>query len=185
MSFDLITGATDIHPTSDEFKRHMPTTLFCTEVGVGECCPDCHARELRIRVYPHTCYSEGQKSPKPDIGMGIHAEVCCGRYHAVRELPRSFWLQRYGVKHGWKQADIDELIRATPQEFFKTQGRIASRYYVASPSSAGSVHTGRSSKSYSRNVGGVSRKTTASKCPACGQRWNGEVCDNCGHGGGI
>lgn len=164
--------------------KDWPMTLFCSDVGVGQCCAGCHEKKYRITVYPYSVYSEGKPDPLPDLGLGIHAEVCCGRYEAVRELPRAFWLRLYAKKHGWSDAHTEQFVAAPTERFFRVWGEISDHYYrVRNPGAVDSIR--RDSGSRRSSVGGTRRAASPKKCPSCGQGPFYEVCDGCGYGAGI
>ena len=176
--------------------------LTCTDFGdIGQCCGPtlgldenpggwCHnSPNNLITVYPESCYSVKHREGKmPDIGFGLHAEVCCGRYEAVKQLPRSFWVKLLCQRDGWSDAHIAQILATPPELYYRVRGEISDYYYgLRNPSSVRQMvlsqpSVGRSSsrKSNLRGTG-----ISVSKCPSCGSKWNTDVCDNCGHGGGI
>lgn len=150
-------------------KEHWPLTYWCDEIAPqAECCPKCHAdktgRDL-ITVHPKSV------NGLPDLGLGLHAHVCCWMYDYVRQLPRAWWLGKYGEKHGYSPEDIKRLQEAvTSQEWLKVSGELGSKYFkIRNPGYRGPSTTARRAP--------VSRGT----CPKCGVGWNGSICGNCGH----
>lgn len=174
-----------------------PGTLWCEDFdGIGSCCQGiCHqGLDHLITVYPESCYSVKHREGKmPDIGFGLHAEVCCGKYEAVKQLPRSFWVRLLCQRDKWSDAHVAQLLATPPEQYYRVSGEIRDYYYrLRNPSSGSSRQSISDSSPYSgsRTVSRgktVSRGTgiSVSKCPSCGQKWSGDVCDNCGHGGGI
>lgn len=162
-----------------------PGTLWCEDFSVGRCCEGiCHqSLDNLITVYPESCYSVKHRDGKmPDIGFGLHAEVCCGKYEAVKQLPRSFWIRLLCERDKWSDAHIAQLLATPPEQYYRVSGEIRDYYYrLRNPSSV------RQAGVPSQSVGRATRGTriSVSKCPSCGQKWSGDVCDNCGHGGGI
>src|SRR5262245_49151864 len=104
-------------------REHWPTTFWCDEILARTreyqrvdwepvCCGTCHTEgddQYRlITIYPPSGPTEwnaptsgSRKGRIPDMGLGIHASVCCRLIDLVRDLPRSWWLGQYGEKHGY------------------------------------------------------------------------------------
>lgn len=170
------------------FAVPMPTASIhtCADFGqpADDCCPNCHLNGDTIRIYPESVHSVGYKDKMPDLGLGISAEVCCRLYDQVKRLPREWWVELYGRKHGYRKEHTDALVAAAsdPKSFLRLCGDIGSLYWRE-------VHPGQQRIDSPRSVGSVPRpgkgRATVSKCPSCGQRPFVEVCENCGHGGGI
>jgi hypothetical protein len=150
--------------------------MLCKDFHVGTCCSGCHEEGWTIRVYPESIYSVPYKTGKlPDLGLGISGDVCCGRFEAVKRLPREWWIRRYGAKKGWNESDISIIVAATPQNFLKLCGEISSKYWRAAHPEV----------SVARPQIARKRVTAArgNDCPGCGNKWDGNVCNNCGHAG--
>lgn len=168
MTFDLSqAGIASFHL----YKEDHPGIFQCKDFLVGECCEDCHKKGHVIAVYPWSALSR----TAPDISLGLRAEICCRRFDAVRDLPRSWWIQRYGEKSGWNAADIKRLSETPDLLYHKVSGEIASKYFRGGSQS--SISPGPSRVSTPR------RPASRKGCPSCGKGWDGIVCDNCGHSG--
>lgn len=166
-------------------KEDWPLTFWCSDIwgymSEASCCPSCHKRENNsglIRIYPRSVASD-----LPDLGLGLNALVCCKVYDYARELPREWWLARYGEKHGYSAEDIKRLQEATTTTLWlRTSSELGSKYFrLRNPDSI----VGRNVGNAPRTVGSSRRTVSIQKCPSCGQRWDGEVCSNCGHGAMI
>lgn len=164
----------------------IPGIFFCSDFP-GLCCSDCHEKGHVIAMYPWSIYSEGHKEKMPDLGMGLRAEVCCGKFHLVRELPREWWVRRYGEKQRYSAPDIERLVAARiPAAFLKVRGELASKYYDAPGSRE--VRPIFEKGTGPKRVAGPQRaapiprsKSRGRGCPSCGSNWDGIACDNCGH----
>jgi len=149
----------------------LPSILTCTDFE-GACCEDCHKDGHVLVLYPWSIYSEGKKDKMPDLSMGLRAEICCGRFHVARNLPREWWVRRYCARQGWSAADTERLIKESGDDrgYLKTSSELAGKYYVVrNPGTA---------------VAGPPKRRAAPSakgCPSCGVKWDGYVCDNCGH----
>lgn len=172
-------------------KKDLPTTFWCEDFTVGSCCHGwCHAeadfdvmRKRMITVYPESIFSVPYKNKMPDFSLGLSAEVCCGRYEAVKQVPRDWWIRRYGEKHGYREEHIQKLIGASPENYFRFQGEIASLYYVEKNGSSTAAGVSNSSRRVQHNQSrGVRVSPKAGSCSGCGSelRRNADVCDNCG-----
>jgi hypothetical protein len=155
------------------YRQDHPGIFRCKDFALQKCCEDCHAKGHVIAIYP---WSNLVKAP--DLSLGLRAEVCCGLFHFVRELPRAWWINRYGEKSGWSAADCKRLVDAPAESYYKTVREIAARYFVG----GGGIQT----RAYS---GGVSKPRPASRpakrgCPECGSAWDHIACDNCGYSEG-
>ncbi len=147
------------------YKEDHPSVFRCKDFQLDECCEDCHEKGHVIAIYPW-----GMLVKAPDLSLGLRAEVCCGLFHAVRELPRSWWINRYGEKSGWSEADCKRLIEAPADRYYKIIGEIASKHFTG---------TTVSKRDYRPAPGKpVPRKKG---CPSCGGTWDGIACDNCGY----
>lgn len=162
MTFDLSQAGLS---TVRRYKVDHPNVFWCKDFPFGTCCEDCHAKDRYIAIYPWSAFAR-----IPDLTLGLRAEVCCGRFHEVRELPRGWWLQKYGEKSGWREADIKKLIEAPVDRYYKTIAEISSRYLTGVAPQASAPRVSR----------GVSRQTKRG-CPKCGSPWDSIVCDSCGH----
>jgi hypothetical protein len=178
--------------TKAELIALWPGTLFCDDFPVGVCCNGfCHqSLNHLICVYPESCYSVKSRTGKmPDIGFGLHGEVCCGKYEAVKQLPRSFWVELLCRRDGWSEAHIAELVSTPAEHYYRVRGQISDHYYaLRNPSSCSrqvSVVGSPIRNATRRQARSTGTGVSVSKCSSCGMRWNGDVCDNCGHGGGI
>lgn len=174
MAFDLTQAGMSVGYHSEE----MPSTFFCKDFP-GTCCEDCHKEGYVIAIYPWSCYSTG-KEKMPDLSMGLRAEVCCGRFHVVRNLPREWWISKYVQKNKWSTRDEERLLKASPQTYLKTCGEIASEHYT------GPRHYKAGPKIYKTEPRQIHTTPKGIKpqgrgCPSCGSKWDGVVCDNCGH----
>jgi len=143
-----------------------PWVFFCSDFP-GSCCQECHDKNYLIVLYPWSIYSVGKRDRMPDLSLGLRAEVCCARFHFVRDLPREWWIKLYAKKHNWSEAEAERLAQSTPENYFRIWGDISNKRDGAT------VH--RST--------GTKRVTTAKNCPSCGDKWDGFTCNNCGHSG--
>jgi hypothetical protein len=153
-----------------------PSVMKCSDFHVGVCCTGCHEEGWTIRVYPESIYSVQYKTGKmPDLGLGISGDICCGKFEAVKRLPREWWIRRYGQKQGFNDADIAAIVAATPQNFLKLCGEIASKYWRASHPDiqVARPQAARKSVRAARDTG----------CPGCGSKWDSIICNNCGYDG--
>ena len=149
------------------------SVLICSDLFTSQegCCRDCHERNYSLVIYPWSIYSTGFRDKVPDLGMGIRAEVCCARFHLVRELDREFWIRLYAKKQGWSQADGEKLAKSTKENYWKVWNEICSRNYDGPKPAAPRPRTPRKAVS------------KPSVCPDCGDKWDGYSCDNCGYEG--
>jgi hypothetical protein len=148
----------------------------CQDFTEGECCQGCHQAGYVIAIYPWSVYSEGYKDKMPDLSMGLRGEVCCRKFHAVRQLSRAWWIRRYCAKQKWSEADTERLVQATPETYSRISGELASKYF---PAFGGGAKSQRSSTPATRSA--PRSKPTGSGCPSCGGKWDGVVCNNCGY----
>lgn len=156
--------------TTKTYKTDYTTTFWCKDFTIGTCCEECHKKEQFIAIWPWS-----HAARVPDLSLGLKAEVCCGRFHAVRDLSRAWWIQIYGKKSGWSAADIQKILQATPEAYLKTVSEVAARYYRSSPGYT-------PIKSYSKPVAARSSGVVKKRgCPKCGSTWDGVACDSCGH----
>jgi hypothetical protein len=162
---------------SQRERLDHPLTLHCEDFPLGTCCSGCHEdmEQYFITVYPESAYSVGFSRKMPDFGLGIHAEICCGRYEAVRRLDRSYWLRAYAKNKGWTEAHIKYFCDAPKDKFMKVWDELLSHYWRA----RGGV-TQKASATQKKPVV-HKRALSSSKCPKCGSTWNTIVCDNCGN----
>jgi len=161
-----------------------PLTLYCEDFPLGTCCSGCHEdlEQYHITVYPESAYSVGFSRKMPDFGLGIHAEICCGRYEAVRRLDRSYWLRAYAKNKGWNEAHIKQFIDAPPEKFMKIWDELLSLYWrLKNPGAP--VARQAVARSVAKKQTAFKRPLSSSGCPKCGSKWNTIVCDNCGHFG--
>ena len=169
-------------------KKDLPLTFWCEDFTVGTCCHGwCHAesdfivlRQRMITVYPESIFSVPWKNKMPDFSLGLSAEVCCGRYEAVKQVPREWWVRRYGEKHGYREEHIERLIHASPENYFRLSGEIASLYHVEKHGRT-TVASGGGRTQFSQSRGSRVSASTSS-CSSCGGeiKRNADVCDNCG-----
>jgi hypothetical protein len=164
MTFDITqAGLASSHLNG---REDVPSCFLCKDFTGGQCCEDCHKNGWVIAIYP---WSAAHKTA-PDLSLGLRAEVCCARFHAVRQLSRAWWIQRYGEKSGWSATDCERLVKAPGESYYKISGEIASKYYVrGNPSTAIRVAAPRVKRSGGKG------------CPKCGSPWDGIACDSCGH----
>lgn len=163
--------------TSVGFKTYDdgPSTFKCVDFE-GSCCEDCHNQNFVIMLFPWSVQSTKHVDKMPDLGMGLRAEVCCGKFHIVRELPREWWVRRYAAKQGWSAQDTEKLVQAESSELhLKVRGELASKYFVDR-----NPGTTRATPSSSRRTA-YARKSSKDECPECGSDWDGTACDDCGH----
>lgn len=133
------------------------------------CVGGCHEVLEFIRVTPYAIDATPENK-RLDWELGIQAFVCCGRYEFVRALSREWWVKK-GVEVGlWDEAKAKSLMHKG--SWHKTYEQRSSAVNVAGSGASGK---------------GAARKVASGpgKCPACGSKWSGDVCDNCGHGAGI
>lgn len=153
-----------------------PWHMDCADFQVGACCTGCHESGWTITVYPESAYSEKYATGKlPDLSLGISGHVCCGRFEEVKRLPRGWWIRRYAEKKGWKENDIAIVLAASPEKFLTVCGEISSKYWRAEHPDIQVARPQAPRK-------GV-RAARGNDCPGCGNKWDGNVCNNCGHAG--
>lgn len=146
---------------------------FDGEMGVryaNHCCKgDCHERGEFINVTPYAIDATPENR-RLDWEIGIQGMVCCGRYEYVRSLSREWWVKKGQEVGLWSEERASALMHKG--SWHKTYERRTSSIVLAGSGAS---------------VSGASRKiaTGAGKCPGCGAKWSGDVCDNCGHGAGI
>lgn len=167
--------------TSVGFKTYEegPSTFKCADFE-GTCCESCHKQNFVLMLFPWSLMSAKHQDRMPDLGMGLRAEVCCGKFHIVRELPREWWVRHYAAKNGWNKDEAERLVQATDTgAYLRLTGEIASKYWrIRNPGYATGGRPATSRPSQVRRSAGPSR---SSGCPSCGKNWDGIVCNNCGH----
>jgi len=183
VSVEANVGTNLVAPIS---KKDYPLTFWCEDFE-GECCKGwCHSsddfavmRKRLITVYPESIHSVPHQNKMPDFTLGISAEVCCARYELVRQLPRSWWIRKYGGKRGYSEEHIGALLNATPQNYFRVMGELADIYSKAS----GARPTGRSEPYQRRSVGiPAGARKVSRTCVACGASIgrSDDMCSSCG-----
>lgn len=137
---------------------------------LNQCCSgDCHTTGNLIPVTPYALDATPENK-RLDWDLGIQAMVCCGRFEFVRSLSREWWVNK-GIEVGlWSEGKARALMHRG--SWHKSYEQRTSTVVLAG--------SGAPSKGASRKVA-----SGPGKCPACGSKWSGEVCDNCGHGAGI
>lgn len=138
----------------------------------NKCCVGCHENNALIPVTPYAIDATLQNH-RLDWEIGIQAMVCCGRFEFVRSLSREWWVKKGESIGLWTREQVERLMHRGSWHPTYDDSRV-----------------GRSELAIARAVGvsaGAIKKvkTGAGKCPACGTKWSGEVCDNCGYGAGI
>lgn len=157
-----------------------PNVFKCADFSTGICCADCHEHNFVIVLYPWSVYSEGKREKMPDLSMGLRAEVCCGQFHVIRQLPREWWIRRYCARQKWSEEDAERLVKATPETYIRISGELASKYFQAFGGGAKGASYSRTTSS--RTIQKSSRSRPAKEeCPECGSDWDGVACDDCGH----
>lgn len=134
------------------------------------CVGDCHEANSLIPVTPFRIDAT-LENRRLDWEIGIQARVCCGRYEFVRSLSREWWVRKGQAVGLWDETKARTLMHGGSWHRTYERG------------------SGRDGTGDSRNVGvsvkASARRVQSGKCPACGQKWMGEVCENCGHGASI
>jgi hypothetical protein len=136
------------------------------------CCKDgCHGTNTLIPVTPYALDATAENR-RLDWELGIQGLVCCGRYEFVRSLSREWWVEKGLSVNLWSRLEADRLMHK-------------GSWHKSYDSGSGRTDVGVA-RSVGVSVEAIKKvKTSAGKCPACGSKWNKEVCDNCGHGGGM
>lgn len=135
----------------------------------NSCCQgDCHPDNL-INVTPYAIDATPENK-RLDWELGIQGLVCCGRYEFVRSLSREWWIEKGREIGLWDLATAERLMRK-------------GSWHKSYEQRSSSVNVAGSRTSSARGAGKIA--TGAGRCPGCGLKWSGDVCDNCGYGAGI
>jgi len=150
------------------------TVFKCVDFKVERCCNCCHANGFILAVYPWSCFSTSKRR-MPDLGFGMHAEICRGMFNIVRLLPRDWWIYKYAQKEGWTEQDAARLAEASPEKYYKTWGEIRDSYVDTGPVERVSA-------------GSLPRKAPKppkfrGKCSKCGTERVKAWCEKCGYAG--
>lgn len=167
--------------SSISFRRAMyilKCEAFDNEVSsrhANKCCVgDCHDSGGLIPVVPHALDAT-LENRRLDWEMGIQAMVCCGRYEFVRSLSREWWAKRGQEVGLWTEDTARKLMH---------QGSYHRTFERRSVSGSGYGSEGSRNVSPRGNMGS-SKVSGKGKCPGCGGKWSGDVCENCGYGMSI